>query len=192
MSILDELLTYEDDRPGRHRQANRVSWWRLIVVIMLFAGIAAIGKILLRGFGWGISFSIAFLLLVALWAVQRMVRGVGAGLIPATLFRAPSRARSSNADYVSDDGIRDGIKHWEMRFDWTGADAARFAGATQPALIELIDERLRLRHAVDRAADPERARELLDPQLWKFVNEPVTRRPTARDLAALVAAMEAL
>src|SRR6266540_222904 len=55
-----------------------------------------------------------------------------------------------------------------------------------------VDDRLRLRHGVDRQRDPKRARELLGEQLWAFVAEPVTRAPDPRQLAALAEQIEHL
>jgi hypothetical protein len=51
---------------------------------------------------------------------------------------------------------------------------------------------LRVRHGIDRRIDPGRARELLGPVLYKFVTEPVNRRMSGPELAALATLMEDL
>jgi hypothetical protein len=50
----------------------------------------------------------------------------------------------------------------------TSSDVAR----VHPLLVELVDERLATRHGVDRAAEPDRAAELLGAELASFVAEP--------------------
>jgi hypothetical protein len=76
--------------------------------------------------------------------------------------------------------------------DWTGREGHRFSTATQPSIVDIIDERLRVRHGIDRHTDPNRARELLGPNLHKFVTEPVKRRMSGPELAALASEMEDL
>jgi hypothetical protein len=71
-------------------------------------------------------------------------------------------------------------------------DPEGFNRAMRPVVVALVDERLRLRHGVDRQRDPKRARELLGEQLWAFVAEPVTRAPNPRQLAALAEQIEHL
>lgn len=189
MTKLDDLLSYDEDH-SRHRRPRRNAWPRLVAAVLACALTAFAFQSVLRVFDYTVGFPIAFGLALAVVGLAMLVNRIGAGAIPETLLRTP--ARRASFDYVSEDGIRDGVKSWQTRLDWTGKDATRFAASVQPALVELVDERLRARHGVSRTSDPERARQLLGPELWKFVNEPVSRRPTARDLAPLVAAMEAL
>jgi hypothetical protein len=186
---LDELLSYDEDHRHRGPQRRR-GWLRLFAAVVACALSAFAVQSVLRVFGYTVEFPIALGVALAIVGLTILVNRIGPGRIPDTLFKAPPRRVSF--DDVSEDGVRDGVKNWQMRLDWTGQDATRFAAGVQPALVELIDERLRSRHGVSRASDPERARDLLGPELWRFVNEPVRRRPTARDLAPLVAAMEAL
>lgn len=189
MTKLDELLSYDEDH-SRRRPQRRRGWLRLFAAVMACALSAFAIKFVFEVFSYTVEFPIAFGVALAVVGLTILINRIGAGTIPETLLKASPRR--SSFDYVSEDGVRDGVKSWQTRLDWTGRDATRFAASVQPALVELIDERLRSRHGVSRASDPERARDLLGPELWRFVNEPVRRRPTARDLAPLVAAMEAL
>lgn len=61
----------------------------------------------------------------------------------------------------------------------------------QPLLRELAAERLRAHHDVDLDTEPERARALLDPQLWHYLSTrpPGTRR---RSRAVLNTALEGI
>jgi hypothetical protein len=62
----------------------------------------------------------------------------------------------------------------------------------QPAVAGIVDERLRLRHAVNRNADPGRAEELCGRELWTFITVPATRPVSPNELATVVAQLEAL
>ncbi len=91
-----------------------------------------------------------------------------------------------------DDRPYDGVRRWVGRLGQVEGDPEGFNRAMRPVVVALVDERLRLRHGVDRQRDPKRARELLGEQLWAFVAEPVTRAPDPRQLAALAEQIEHL
>jgi hypothetical protein len=189
MTVLDDLLSYDDEpaKPRRSRRSRRSRWVWLVVGC---AFVAWIVEGTLRQFGYGVPIYLAFALALALTGLVAMVNRIGAGLLPDTLLKAPPPPPAF--EQASADGILDGVKSWQKRYHFTGTDAKRFAAGAQHAMIEVLDERLRLRHGVSRDSDPDRARDLLGPELWKFANEPVSRLPSVRDLARLVAAMEAL
>src|SRR6266508_1444486 len=84
------------------------------------------------------------------------------------------------------------VRRWVGRLGQVEGDPEGFNRAMRPVVVALVDERLRLRHGVDRQRDPKRARELLGEQLWAFVAEPVTRAPDPRQLAALAEQIEHL
>jgi len=90
------------------------------------------------------------------------------------------------------DGMFRAVRRWSQRLEWSRDDLHRFGNRVQPAVVEIVEDRLWLRHGVSRAADPDRARELCGPVLWDFLTAPVTRPVTRTELATLVAAMEAL
>ncbi|HEV7708461.1 MAG TPA: hypothetical protein VGP16_09735, partial [Asanoa sp.] len=66
------------------------------------------------------------------------------------------------------------------------------ARAVQRTLADLVDERLRQKHGLTRAGDPERARTLLGEQLWAFLATPPTRNLAPRDAAAYIQSLERL
>lgn len=63
-----------------------------------------------------------------------------------------------------------------------------------PVLHELTAERLRARHGVDLGTQPERARELLDPHLWRYLSAPPsdTRKRSRSALNTAVEGIEKL
>jgi hypothetical protein len=71
-------------------------------------------------------------------------------------------------------------------------DPHQFARTIQPRLIQLIDERLRLRHGIVRSVDPARARAVLGDPLWTFMTTPVRAQVTPADLTALIRQMEGI
>ncbi|MQA27183.1 MAG: hypothetical protein GEU94_17350 [Micromonosporaceae bacterium] len=86
----------------------------------------------------------------------------------------------------------DGVRRWISRLSHVDIDRSSFRRVTHPAIVALIDERLRLRHGVDRRRDPGRARQLLGELLWRFVTEPPPRSPTPVELTALAEQIERL
>src|SRR5262249_58540191 len=73
------------------------------------------------------------------------------------------------------DGTYRAVRRWVQRLDWSRDDMQRFVTRVRPAIVELVDERLWLRHAISRATGPERAPALCGPELWGFIPVPVTR-----------------
>jgi hypothetical protein len=90
------------------------------------------------------------------------------------------------------DGINSAIARWDYMLDWCHTDVARFNRRALPRLGELVDERLRQKHGITRATDPEAARGLLGDPLWTFVTMPSRRPPNPRDLDLIVTALEKL
>ena len=92
------------------------------------------------------------------------------------------------------DGLVTATSRWDNRLSWvkTHHDKGQFARTVQPRLVEIVDERLRVRHGVVRAADPAAARAVLGEQLWTFVTTPVPKNPTPREVAGLISLMERL
>jgi hypothetical protein len=89
------------------------------------------------------------------------------------------------------DGLREAVGRWETRLDRAQGGAGPSSNLL-PVLAELTDERLRLRHGITLASDPQRARELLGEPLWRMLAEPDRRPPKARDLAVHVQTLEKL
>ncbi|GIH09954.1 hypothetical protein Rhe02_80210 [Rhizocola hellebori] len=90
------------------------------------------------------------------------------------------------------DGLNSAISRWDVMLDWCSTDVSRFNRRVLPRLGELVDERLRQKHGITRAADPEAARQILGDTLWGFVTMPSRRPPNPRDLDQIVTALEKL
>jgi hypothetical protein len=192
MSFLDDVFRYEDDEPGTHRQAPRRSSFRWLLPPVLISLIGAIGLgVVLRVLGAAVPYPLIFMVLLVIQLLRRTLSWIDPGPIPARLLRAPGGPGDATA---GEDGLRLATSRWESRLSWVRLqrDPAQFATTIQPRLVQLVDERLRLRHGVVRTNDPARARALLGEPLWAFMSAPVRENLAPRDLAALIRQMEAL
>lgn len=90
------------------------------------------------------------------------------------------------------DGVRFAVARWDDRLTWGERDPSRFGTLVLPRLSDLVDERLRQRHGITRQGDPARARELLGDPLWTLLTTRPKRPPGPRDVASIVATVEAL
>lgn len=187
MTRLDDLLSY-DDKP---RIRDRWRWpARLIRTAILCAVASALLWEFLRLHGVGVPYVLLMTVVLAGGAMYQLLRWLSPPRIPETLRDtqvAPTRERIRDSD-----GVFRAVRRWAARMDWTEDNLGRFAHVVQPAIADVVDERLRLRHGVVRSAEPDRARELCGPELFAFITKPVTRRLSPNELAAVVAAMEAL
>lgn len=182
--------------PRHHKEPVRVGhprrspWVRVAIGVVLCFATAAVLHVIFTIMGVGAPYLFVVSLLLCLAALRGVLGSVAAPPLPRTLRDAP--APPAHREGIPEDGIRVAVSRWETRLDWTRQDITRFASIAWPAFVDIVDERLRLRHGTSRTDDPVRARELLGPELWTFVHEPVSRSLTPQDMAALVARMEAL
>jgi hypothetical protein len=146
----------------------------------------------LRLLGAAVPYPLVFMILLAVQLLYRTLRWIDAQPIPNGL-RRPLALAASEAS-TPPDGMRLAVGRWDTRLSWVRMqhDPHQFARNVQPRLVQLVDERLRLRHGVDRSTDPARARALLGDPLWTFVTTPVNSNVTPADLAALIGQMEEL
>ena len=78
-----------------------------------------------------------------------------------------------------------------QRLSWGSVDADRFDQRVRPLLVDIATERLRSRHGVDPATQPERARRILGESLWQLMTgPPASRGPSPRELSRLVDGLE--
>ncbi|MBO0870913.1 MAG: hypothetical protein J2P15_20355 [Micromonosporaceae bacterium] len=201
MSMLDELLSYGDDEPGEDRRPvrrrSRSPLWT-VAKLVLYAGLGTLAiHVFNRLVGWAFPDALVFAVLLAAQGLRRTLRWLPASQLPATLLRAgvergPVGPRVDLGEWTPRDGLHLAVTRWDTRLSWLRMqrDPNQFSRTVQPRLVELIDERLRLRHGVSRAADPDRARALLGDPLWTIVSGPASRPPTPREFAALVKQME--
>jgi hypothetical protein len=192
MSSLDDLLGYEEDQPASHRQAAARSTYRWLIRPLVVSLLGAVmGGLLLRLAGVAVPYPLIFMVLLAALLLRRALAWIAPMAVPRDLLRPPAGPADAETER---DGLRLAAGRWETRLSWVRLqnDPGQFSRTIQPRLVQLIDERLRLRHGVVRATDPARARALLGDPLWTFVTTPVRSPMAPRDLAALISRMEAL
>ena len=105
----------------------------------------------------------------------------------------PSQAPPPPPDRAApDDGLIE-LTSLEHRLSWGSVDADRFRERVRPVLVDLALERLRSRHGIDPATQPEDARRILGESLWQMVTgPPPSRCPSRPELSRLVEEMERL
>lgn len=187
-ATLDELLRYEDEPP--RARADRPGWRWAANSLVAAAAISGFVVFSARVMGIGLPYAVVFSVTLALLVLHRVVKEVA----PRPPGRDVVPARDDDWRWAGPvgDGAAAAAARWETRLSWTESDPDRFGRTVAPMLAELVDERLRQRHGITRAGDPQRARELLGDPLWTFLATPVTRSLTPREFAALVAQMEEL
>ncbi len=187
MTRLDDLLTYEDE-PRRRRSDRGLAYRIGSSVVVCAAGSWAIWLVL-RQVRVGAPYVFVAGAVVTLVVLRAILRWVAAPDLPPTLRDVP-KPRAPRE--MGNDGMQTAVRRWEARLEWTHRDLRRFASVVQVAFADIVDERLRLSHGISRQSDPVRAEQLVGPQLWKFLHEPINRSATPQEIAVLVAQMEAL
>ena len=186
MTRLDDLLGY--DVPARRRTrstANRLTRNAIGAALISVAVVYAV-----RLAGGDLPYLMVFVTTFSFVLLFEILRRLRPPELPHVLRNAPeSRYIRPPIEY---DGCYRAVRRWAARLEWTEDDVRRFATIVQPAMVDIADERLRLRHSIIRAKDPERARALCGPQLWQFLTVPVTRPLHPHEIATVVAQMEAL
>ncbi|GAB3219772.1 hypothetical protein GCM10027447_03220 [Glycomyces halotolerans] len=77
------------------------------------------------------------------------------------------------------------VNRWEDRLIFAETKPGRFEESTaKKALVELVEERLRLRHGISLHGEPGRCRELLGENTYEFLTRPVADCPTQWQLDA--------
>jgi hypothetical protein len=133
------------------------------------------------------------ILTAAIWAImllRRVLKSLDIPPAPRGLRSSTWGIEESDEPITQIDGVLRAVRRWEQRFAWTERDHVRFASAVRPRLGELVAERLRQKHGISVAEQPEKARAILGDPLWTFLTERVKRGPKPAELAALVAEME--
>jgi hypothetical protein len=196
MTSLDDLLTYDESDENRpSRSGVDALWWWLLKAALACAGGALPIWAFIRFLSLSVPYPLIFMILFCLWMLYSLVRWIGIRPLPATLVRSSSELVSADqADGTGQDGLYLATARWDTRLAWAKLqnDKGQFARTVQPRLAGIIDERLRQRHGVARSADPARARALLGEPLWMFVTVPAAKNLSPRELAGLIALMEAL
>lgn len=188
---IDDLLGHEEEAPpARVRRRGSPAGW-LVRTLAMAAAFTAVVVFGLRLFSIGVAVPAVFAGLVALLTLHRVAAQVAAPPpAPARLPPDPARDDGSYNWSGTSDALRDSVNRWETKLVWSKGEPDRFANGVLPAIGELVDERLRLRHGLTRDSDPARARALLGEELWTFLNTHAKRTPAPRDLAAVVGQLE--
>lgn len=185
---IDDLLGFDDEPEIVEEQArprSRLGWVIRNGLLVATATAATAGGLRIIGVEAPV-----FLLLTGFVALRWLFL-VLEDVAPPPLPR-PRRRADGRGDPRGTDGLREAVRRWELRLDRAQSDGSAFSSNVLPLLAELTDERLRQRHGITRASDPQRARELLGEPLWRMLAEPDRRPPKARDLAAQVTTLEQL
>jgi hypothetical protein len=184
---LDDLLSYDD--PPRRKRRRRPN-----TRLVRFTVLAVIASLLIWGFlrsrGVAVPYVLLLTICLAVVAMIEIIRRLSPPQVPDAL--RDTQVVTPKPGMPDADGTYRAVRRWVQRLDWSRDDMQRFVTRVRPAIVELVDERLWLRHAVSRATEPERAQALCGPDLWGFITVPVTRTISPNELATVVAAMEAL
>lgn len=187
---IDELLGPRRDAPepaARPWHRRGLAW--LLRTALAAAGLTAVTVVGLAIFNVALAVPTIFAGFLALLLLRRVVDEVAPPPPrPAALPRDPAQDDGSYRWHV-EDALGD-VRRWERKLTWSKGEPQRFAKGVYPALVELVDERLRLRHGVNRSTDPVRARALVGDLLWTYLAAPPKRTPAPRDLVALLAEVE--
>lgn len=187
---IDELLGPRRDPPepvARRRDRLGLAW--LLRAALVAAGLTAVAVVVLAIVGVALAVPVIFASFLTLLILRRIVeRAAPSPPRPPAPPRDPALDDGSYR-WGAEDGLG-GVRRWERRLAWSKGEPQRFAKGVHPALVELVDERLRLRHGVNRSTDPDRARALVGDRLWTFLAAPPKRTPAPRDLVALLAEVE--
>jgi hypothetical protein len=203
MATLDDLLGFEEHGPEPEppaRSRTDTGWWWLLKAALLAAVVAVPVWGLFRLVSVAVPYPLIFMVFLVGRTLRTLLQWIAPQPLPDTMIRPSGELVSEDqAGGTTQDGLDLATGRWDTRLSWAGLhgtersrgrDASQFARTVQPKLVEIIDERLWLRHAVSRAVDPVRAQALLGEQLWGFVTQPVTKNPSPRDIAGLIALME--
>lgn len=184
---IDDLLGFDDEPAAVEEDTRPVSRVGFLVrngLLVAVATAATVGALRIVGA------RLPVLLVLGGFVALRWLMLVLDDVAPPAVPTAAQR-RTAGVGEPGTDGLREAVGRWETRLD-------RAQGGTGPSsnllpvLAELTDERLRLRHGITLATDPQRARELLGEPLWRMLAEPDRRPPKARDLAVHVQTLEKL
>ncbi len=188
MSSLDDLLEYDDNPAPRRRGTARVSWLTgavigsVILTVVLYFGLRFAVRI-------DVPVVLLFVFVFACLVLRRILSSIQ--VAPPVPTSVPGHD-GTQFDWDTPDGMYVASGRWATRLGASSREADRFTAIVTPPLTELVDERLRLRHGVDRRLEPERARQMIGEPLWTFLHGELRDNPSPHEMAAIVAAIESL
>lgn len=185
---LDDLFSGDPDAPVGPR--DRPGFIRVISLLAYSAILTTLVYVTLRGLELDVPLVVLGLSAMVLVGTFRLAWRVRPPLASRHAGRFGARF-AEEREHIPD-GLMQAIARWDTMMDWSHTDASRFHRKVLPRLAEVVDERLRQRHGVDRAADPMRAKAVLGDPLWTFLTAPSRRPPHPRELEQIVTALEKL
>ena len=192
---LDDLLDSAHEEPEPEptgRAAESLGWW-LAKAVLWSTVLALPFWVFFHLAAFDVPYELIAMVLFVGRVLRALLRWIDPRPLPGTLIRPSAELVSEDqVEAASRDGLVTATSRWDNRLSWvkTHHDKGQFARTVQPRLVEIVDERLRVRHGVVRAADPAAARTVLGEQLWTFVTTPVPKNPTPREVAGLISLME--
>ncbi|HEU4349181.1 MAG TPA: hypothetical protein VFR35_15505 [Actinoplanes sp.] len=191
---LDDLFSFgeelaAEEEPAEERPRSRTAWLIRNALLVAVATTVTVAALRIAGT------RVPILIVVAAFVSLRLLMLAVSQVAPPPAGGISSRRaveESGGYRWTGTDALRDAVRRWEQRLDWSQSDAERFSRNVLPVLAELTDERLRLKHGVTRASDPRRARELIGEPLWLALAEPGRRAPRTPEIEGYVAALERL
>jgi len=193
---LEELMRRGEDEPPapRHRRSNGSLARDAAVMCLYAAGFALVAFTLLQLANMRVAYPLLFVIALGALVIRRAVRELRESddLRPGDLARELPPAARTRGDgwYEGSDGLSRAVMKWETRLEWTSSERKRFAARVPGFVGDVADERLRQRHGITRASHPERAKEICGPTLWAFLEEPLKKLPSPRELAVVVTDLE--
>lgn len=185
-SSIEELLSHDGEDVARRAGSRRPAGVRLMSLLLLSAMWAAASLAVLHLSHLSVPLATVIAGAVSVTLVGRWTRSL----------RPPSMRNLGRHQHErhsgAGDGLRAAVRRWETLFENSESDGDRFARRVLPRLAELADERLRQRHGLTRATDPQRARVLLGEPLWEYLSASGRRRPQRRELEMMLDALEKL
>jgi hypothetical protein len=187
---IDDLLGHgEEPEDPRSRRTQMSAGW-LLGAALAAAALTAVTVFGMRLVGVGVSAVAVFGGFLALLLIRRVTAPLQPPPARRTALRRITGAQT--LDRGHQDSLRIALRDWEERLTWADATRGGFARIVVPPLRELADERLRQRHGITRASEPDRARALLGDRLWTLLEGHADRSPTAGEYAAMASHLEKL
>ncbi|MFI5890726.1 hypothetical protein ACIA5D_11480 [Actinoplanes sp. NPDC051513] len=186
---LDDLFSFRDEpveEPAEPVVKRRSTGLWILRNVLLIVAATAVTVAALRA----ANIHISVLLIIAFFVGLRLVLFAVSEVAPPS--QPKRRSPGAGSGRSQGDSLRAAVRRWERSLDRAHSDADLYARNVLPALAELADERLRLRHGITRAADPRRARELLGDPLWAALHDRGRHTAKASELETYVTALERL
>jgi hypothetical protein len=171
---------------------KRILWRRVpqaLLLTLLFVSLLLFGRLPREPVVQGYLLAIGAIAALVALAIARLAQGPAQ---PSQFERALRRPRHR-------DTRPEALRRYERHVPLACESAFDLHFRLRPELVEIASGQLWTRHGIDLESRPERAREVLPPEVWELVRPdrppPADRRApgiSRVDLASVVAALEAI